>query len=134
MQRHAVDDAAGSLLWRRELGNGSELFSDLAVDPLDCRRLCLCGSQGALAVVQLGAPLPDRAEVQQYRVNIQSSGRSVRYCKDSAGGGAQIYLWLCQLSQQSCGPARDGTATDQHLKAVRVMTDGSWLLLVLLGK
>eukprot|EP00775_Hariotina_reticulata_P009224 gene9224-9389_t len=76
LQRRVVVYAAGSLLWRRELGNGSELFSHLAVDPLDCRQLCLCGSQGALAVLQLGSPLPDRAELKQYRVNTQSSDSS----------------------------------------------------------
>lgn len=59
------------MLAKRELGNGSELFSQLAVDPLDSRQLCLCGSNGAVAVLQLQDPAADKIQAQQYRVNLQ---------------------------------------------------------------
>jgi hypothetical protein len=61
------------VLWRRELSSsGSEVFSHLAVDPLDSRQLCLCGSSGAVAVLQLHNPAADKVALQQYRVNVQA--------------------------------------------------------------
>lgn len=75
----------GALLSKRELGNGSELFSQLTVDPLDSRQICLCGSNGAVAVLQLTDPAADKIQAQQYRVNLQQQPAGER------GGG----LWLC---------------------------------------
>jgi hypothetical protein len=78
----------GALLSKRELGNGSELFSQLTVDPLDSRQICLCGSNGAVAVLQLTDPAADKIQAQQYRVNLQQQPAGER------GGG--------------CGFAADG--------------------------
>lgn len=79
--------ADGALLCKRELGPGPELFSQLAVDPLDSRQLCLCGSNGALAVLQLNDPGTaaggggDRGvALKQYRVNLKSTG---------------VFVWVC---------------------------------------
>lgn len=57
---------------KRELGPGPELFTQLAVDPLDSRQLVACGSSGALAVLTLNDPAGDKLPVQQYRVNSQA--------------------------------------------------------------
>lgn len=60
------------MLWRRELSTFmSEWFGHLAVAPSDSRQLCLCGSSGALVVLQLIDPANDKVKVQQYRVNLQ---------------------------------------------------------------
>jgi hypothetical protein len=58
-------------LTKRELGSGSELFSQLSVDPLDSRQLVLCGRAGAVAVLELTDPAADKVALQQYRVNLQ---------------------------------------------------------------
>jgi hypothetical protein len=70
--------AGGALLAKRELGNGSELFSQLTVDPLDSRQVCLCGSNGAVAVLQLTDPAADKIQAQQYRVNLQQQAAGER--------------------------------------------------------
>lgn len=78
----------GTLLSKRELGSGSELFSQLAVDPLDSRQMCLCGSNGAVAVLQLHDPAADKIQLQQYRVNLQqSTGANKRVPPREGGGG-----------------------------------------------
>jgi hypothetical protein len=46
--------AGGTLLWRKDVSS-SETISSLTVDPLDRRTLCLCGSQGLLAVLTVGS-------------------------------------------------------------------------------
>jgi hypothetical protein len=82
-------------VWRREL-SGSETFVSLAVDPLDCRRLCLCGSQGALAVLRLRDTDADDVELRQYRVAVGGAplarwaggGRWRGACWRAAGRGA----------------------------------------------
>lgn len=43
------------MVWRRELSS-SETFLSMAADPLDCRRLCLSGAAGTLALVTLTDP------------------------------------------------------------------------------
>jgi hypothetical protein len=61
-----------ALLSKRELGPGSELFTQLACDPLDSRQLVACGSSGGLAVLSLNDPAGDKLAMQQYRVNSQA--------------------------------------------------------------
>jgi hypothetical protein len=46
------------------------VFQQLVVDPLNGRRLCLCGSQGALVLLTLVNPEEDHVEQQQYRANV----------------------------------------------------------------
>lgn len=65
------------MIWRRDLSQ-TELFSSLAVDPLDRRRLVACGTQGALALVQLGSsPHEEEVEIKQFRVNLTPPGRCI---------------------------------------------------------
>jgi hypothetical protein len=47
--------AGGGLLWKRELAPAGSLetFTSIAVDPLDARRVVLCGDAGALLVLRL---------------------------------------------------------------------------------
>lgn len=80
---HMVLAAGNVLLWKRELST-TETFSTLNVDPLDRRRLCLCGNQGALVVLQLDDPQSDRVEQKQYRVNLQHSQQGELFCRLSA--------------------------------------------------
>jgi hypothetical protein len=43
--------AAGGILWRKDFGGG-EAFTGLVVDPLDRRRLVLCGARGSFIVLR----------------------------------------------------------------------------------
>ncbi len=96
--------AAGVVLWQRDLSN-SDIITSLSVDPLDRRRLCLCGSQGALVVLTMGGQDGEALAQKQYRVNVQqekkqqqegtaagkagsSSLSSSKTGKDAAGSGA----------------------------------------------
>jgi hypothetical protein len=72
--------AANNIIWRREL-SATETYIGLAVDPLDCRRLCLCGSQGALVVLRFLNIDKDDVDLRQYRVGVPGGGQG------SSGGG-----------------------------------------------
>lgn len=90
--------AANNIIWRREL-SATETYIGLAVDPLDCRRLCLCGSQGALVVLRFLNIDKDDVDLRQYRVGVPGGGQG------SAGGGLLSLLlgehcWL-QISLPS---------------------------------
>lgn len=61
-----------AVVWRRELSSsGSELFTQMAVAPLDNRQLCMCGSNGALVVLHLADPARNKVQMQQYRVDMK---------------------------------------------------------------
>ena len=53
----------GGLLWKRELAvpTSPETFASISVDPLNRRRIVLCGDAGALTVLDLDGIGADRA-------------------------------------------------------------------------
>jgi hypothetical protein len=57
-----------------------QAFTSMVLDPLDSRRLCLTGSQGALLLLQLTNPSVDEVEVQQYRVSMPAGEREGDVC------------------------------------------------------
>jgi len=76
-----VNYAGSTLLWKRELAPASspENFTSISVDPLDRRRIVLCGDAGALVVLRLrgvgdghhGGGGGEEVVQRQYRVNVQ---------------------------------------------------------------
>ena len=61
-------------------------FTSLVADPLDCRRLCLTGTRGCLAIVDLVDPIgADVVRVKQYTLAMQQ-GMSMVVCGGGEGG------------------------------------------------
>lgn len=67
------DYRTGGIVWRKDFG-ASEAFTSLQVDPLDRRRLVLCGSKGSFIVLSLTNPAADKVKHQQYQVDIGTGG------------------------------------------------------------
>ncbi|KAL4425017.1 hypothetical protein ABPG77_001795 [Micractinium sp. CCAP 211/92] len=70
------DYRTGSAIWKKDFGSGpgAEAFTSLQVDPLDRRRLVLCGSKGSFIVLCLISPAANRVRYQQYQVDIGAGG------------------------------------------------------------
>ena len=60
--------AGGRLLWRHEL-SATEVYESMCCDALDRRRLCLCGSGGALALVTLTNVVEDEVSIRHFKVD-----------------------------------------------------------------
>ena len=113
------DPAGGGVLWKRELAAPAspETFTSIAVDPLDRRRVVLCGDAGALVVLRLrgvgggdgggggGGGGGGEVEQQQYRVNVAQPASAAS--ASASGAAAQQQ----QQQQQGALSARDGRET-----------------------
>ena len=58
----------------------SQVFTGMVRDPFDCRRLCLVGSQGTLALLTLTNPRADKVDTKQYKVTMPPGGCLKRTC------------------------------------------------------
>ncbi|KAL4422261.1 hypothetical protein ABPG75_008458 [Micractinium tetrahymenae] len=87
------DYRTGSAVWKKDFGSGpgAEPFTSLQVDPLDRRRLVLCGSKGSFIVLCLMNPASDRVRQQQYQVDIGTGGT---LCCAFSGTQDMLFLLL----------------------------------------